>query len=119
MNLNVFADNAAELNAKPEQIAAHQRLVDQAVKAFGAQHYDHYEFLLSISDQLGGIGLEHHRSSENGVTPGYFTEWDAGRAVATCCRTSSRTAGMASSGAARTCGPRLPHADARLAALGL
>ncbi len=78
MNLNVFADNAAELNAKPEQIAAHQRLVDQAVKAFGAQHYDHYEFLLSISDQLGGIGLEHHRSSENGVTPGYFTEWDAG-----------------------------------------
>ncbi len=78
VNLNVFADNAAELNAKPEQIAAHQRLVDQAVKAFGAQHYDHYEFLLSISDQLGGIGLEHHRSSENGVTPGYFTEWDAG-----------------------------------------
>ncbi|WP_294273913.1 peptidase M61 [uncultured Sphingomonas sp.] len=78
VKLNVFADNAAELNAKPEQIAAHQRLVDQAVKTFGAQHYDHYEFLLSISDQLGGIGLEHHRSSENGVTPGYFTEWDAG-----------------------------------------
>ena len=61
VKLNVFADNAAELNAKPEQIAAHQRLVDQAVKTFGAQHYDHYEFLLSISDQLGGIGLEHHR----------------------------------------------------------
>ena len=78
VKLNVFADSAAELNAKPEQIAAHQRLVDQAVKTFGAQHYDHYEFLLSISDQLGGIGLEHHRSSENGVTPGYFTEWDAG-----------------------------------------
>lgn len=78
VKLNVFADNAAELNAKPEQIAAHTRLVEQAVKTFGAQHYDHYEFLLSISDQLGGIGLEHHRSSENGVTPGYFTEWDAG-----------------------------------------
>ena len=78
VNLNVFADNAAELNAKPEQIAAHSRLVDQAVKTFGAQHYDHYEFLLSISDQLGGIGLEHHRSSENGVGLGYFTEWDSG-----------------------------------------
>ncbi|MGE7205063.1 M61 family metallopeptidase [Sphingomonas sp. NPDC019816] len=78
VKLNVFADNPGELAAKPEQIAAHTRLVEQAVKTFGAQHYDHYEFLLSISDQLGGIGLEHHRSSENGVTPGYFTEWDAG-----------------------------------------
>ncbi|MBB3694052.1 M61 family metallopeptidase [Sphingomonas sp. BK580] len=78
VNLNVFADDPAELAATPEQIAGHQRLVDQAVKTFGAQHYDHYEFLLSITDQLGGIGLEHHRSSENGVTPGYFTKWDEG-----------------------------------------
>ena len=78
VNLNVFADDPAELNAAPEQIAAHARLVDQAVKTFGAQHYDRYEFLLSITDQLGGIGLEHHRSSENGVTPGYFTKWNDG-----------------------------------------
>jgi predicted metalloprotease with PDZ domain len=78
VNLNVFADDPKELAATPEQIAAHQRLVEQAVKTFGAQHYDHYEFLLSITDKLGGIGLEHHRSSENGVTPGYFTDWDSG-----------------------------------------
>jgi predicted metalloprotease with PDZ domain len=78
VNLNVFADDPAELAATPEQIAGHQRLVDQAVKTFGAQHYDRYEFLLSITDQLGGIGLEHHRSSENGVTPGYFTKWNDG-----------------------------------------
>jgi len=48
-------------------------LVDQAVKLFGAQHYDHYEFPAAISDNLGGIGLEHHRSSEDGVDRGYFT----------------------------------------------
>ncbi|USU04022.1 peptidase M61 [Sphingomonadaceae bacterium OTU29LAMAA1] len=78
VDLNVFADSPEQLAAKPEQIDAHKRLVEQAVKTFGAQHYDRYEFLLSISDQLGGIGLEHHRSSENGVRPGYFTEWDAG-----------------------------------------
>ena len=78
VKLNVFADNPGELAAKPEQIAAHTRLVEQAEKAFGSHHFDHYEFLLSITDQLGGIGLEHHRSSENGVTPGYFTEWDSG-----------------------------------------
>jgi predicted metalloprotease with PDZ domain len=75
--LDVIADNEQELAAKPEQVAAHQRLVEQAVKLFGAQHYDHYDFLLTISDYLGGSGLEHHRSSEDGVGRGYFTDWDS------------------------------------------
>jgi predicted metalloprotease with PDZ domain len=74
--LDVIADNDKELGATPEQIAAHKRLVDQAVRLFGAQHYDHYDFLLTISDNLGGNGLEHHRSSEDGVKRGYFTDWD-------------------------------------------
>lgn len=77
VTLDVVADNATELAAKPEHIAAHAALVDQAVKAFGAQHYDNYHFLLSISDELGGIGLEHHRSSENGVKTGYFADWES------------------------------------------
>ncbi|HEY4071320.1 MAG TPA: peptidase M61 [Sphingomicrobium sp.] len=76
VTLDVIADTEAELAAKPEQIAAHKRLVEQAVKAFGAQHYDHYDFLLTISEFLGGNGLEHHRSSEDGVDRGYFTDWE-------------------------------------------
>lgn len=76
VTLDVFADKPSELEATPAQIDAHKRLVEQAVRTFGAQHYDRYHFLLSISDDLGGIGLEHHRSSENGVSPGYFTKWD-------------------------------------------
>ncbi len=76
VTLDVVADSAAELAAKPEQIEAHKALVEQSIKLFGAQHYDNYHFLLSISDELGGIGLEHHRSSENGVKPGYFIDWD-------------------------------------------
>ena len=76
VTLDVIADNDEELAAKPDAIEAHKRLVEQAVKAFGAQHYDHYDFLLTISDQLGGEGLEHHRSSEDGTARGYFTDWD-------------------------------------------
>ncbi len=76
VSLDIVADNAAELAATPDQIARHRALVDQAVKLFGAQHYDRYTFLLAITDQMGGIGLEHHRSSENGVRTGYFTKWD-------------------------------------------
>jgi predicted metalloprotease with PDZ domain len=78
VDLNVVADSPEELNATPEQIAMHTKLVEQAVKLFGAQHYDRYDFLLAITDEMGSIGLEHHRSSENGVNPGYFTKWSDG-----------------------------------------
>ncbi|OYY63247.1 M61 family metallopeptidase [Sphingomonas sp. 28-62-11] len=76
VTIDAFADTPAQLVAKDAQIDAHKRLVEQAVKLFGAQHYDNYHFLFTISDELGGIGLEHHRSSEDGVKPGYFTEWE-------------------------------------------
>jgi predicted metalloprotease with PDZ domain len=80
VTLNVVADNAESLEAKPEQIAAHRAMVQQAAKLFGSHHYAHYDFLLALSDDFGGIGREHHQSSENGVKPGYFTEWGRGEA---------------------------------------
>ena len=78
VNLDAYADKPEELAATPEQIEAHKNLVTQSVKLFGAQHYDNYTFLFSMSDQIGGQGLEHHRSSEDGVKPGYFTKWKDG-----------------------------------------
>jgi predicted metalloprotease with PDZ domain len=76
VRLGVVADAAKFLEAKPEQIAIHKAMVAQAVKLFGAQHYDHYQFLFSLSGQMGGNGLEHQRSSENGVGTDYFTGWN-------------------------------------------
>jgi predicted metalloprotease with PDZ domain len=74
--LDAVATSPKELAASDKQIAAHQALVDQAIKLFGAQHYDNYHFLFAISDTLGGIGLEHHRSSEDGTGLGYFADWE-------------------------------------------
>jgi predicted metalloprotease with PDZ domain len=74
--LNIFADRPELLEAKAEQLDAHRALVTQAYRLFNSRHYDHYDFLLALSDRIGGIGLEHHRSSENGTVPTYFTEWD-------------------------------------------
>ena len=76
VRLNVVADAARELEAEPEHLAQHRELVAQALKLFGAQHYDHYDFLFSLSKQMSGNGLEHQRSSENGVGTGYFSDWD-------------------------------------------
>ena len=75
VKLGVVADAAKFLETKPEQVKIHQAMVAQAVKLFGAQHYDHYQFLFSLSEQMGGNGLEHQRSSENGVGADYFTGW--------------------------------------------
>jgi len=75
VRLNVVADAAKYLETKPEQVAIHRKLVEQALKLFDSQHYDHYDFLFALTDQMGGIGLEHQRSSENGEDVDYFTGW--------------------------------------------
>lgn len=75
VRLHVVADRPAQLAATPEQIAAHAALVVQADQLFGARPFRRYEFLLALSDTLGGIGLEHLESSENAVKPDYFTDW--------------------------------------------
>jgi len=76
VTLNVVADKPEQLAAKPEQIELHRNLIVEARLAFGANHFDRYEFLLALTDRMGGIGLEHHRSSENQLEPGAFTEWE-------------------------------------------
>lgn len=73
--LNLFGDDAAQIEADATQIEAHKKLVLQADKLFGARHFAHYDFLLAISKNFSGIGLEHHESSENAVRPGYFKDW--------------------------------------------
>ena len=81
VTLNIVADDADELDFKPEQMARHRKLVAEAGALFGTYHFNHYDFLLAITDEMGGIGLEHHRSSENQVEPGYFKKWDSGEAL--------------------------------------
>jgi predicted metalloprotease with PDZ domain len=76
VHLNLFADSAETLDVRPQQLAAHHKLVQEAYALLGPPHYDRYEFLLAMSDHFGDIGLEHHRSSENRRPPSYFIDWD-------------------------------------------
>ena len=76
--LDVFADAPEDLNITPEQLETHKNLAAEADKLYGSHHYDHYDFLLLLSDKVSGIGLEHHQSSEDGLPANYFTNWAAG-----------------------------------------
>ena len=73
--LNLMADEASLLQPSEPQLQAHRNLVQQADRLFRSRHFKKYDFLLALSERLGGIGLEHHESSENAVRPSYFKDW--------------------------------------------
>jgi predicted metalloprotease with PDZ domain len=75
--LDVFADKASDMEIAPDQLQYHKNLVIEAQKLFNSHHYDHYDFLFSVSDIVGGEGLEHHQCSEDGSPANYFTDWPA------------------------------------------
>lgn len=76
VRMDLFADRSELLAVKPEQLEAYRALVRQAYKLYGSHHYNHYDFLYSLSDQIQQNGLEHHQSSEDGSDPESFTKWD-------------------------------------------
>jgi predicted metalloprotease with PDZ domain len=78
VHLNIFADKPEDLKMTPEQLQAHKNLAAEADKLYGSHHYKHYDFLLLLSDEVGGIGLEHHQSSEDGLGRDYLTDWTNG-----------------------------------------
>jgi predicted metalloprotease with PDZ domain len=76
--LNVFGDTEKDIEISPDALQKHKNLAMEADKLYQSHHYNHYDFLLLLSSTVGGIGLEHHQSSEDGSRPNYFTEWDRG-----------------------------------------
>ena len=65
--LNLAADGEAALEIPAEQLQGYRNLVGQTGALFGARHYRHYDFLLTLSDGVAHFGLEHHESSDNRV----------------------------------------------------
>jgi len=65
VTLHIAADTPVALNLSADTQAHYRRLVGEAAALFGATHYDHYEFLWSLTDQIMPDGLEHHQSSDD------------------------------------------------------
>ncbi|HMK85599.1 MAG TPA: hypothetical protein VK437_06545 [Steroidobacteraceae bacterium] len=75
VRLDVFADRPDLLEASPEVLTAHRALVTQAYRLFRSRHYEHYDFLLALSEAIPFSGLEHHQSSADSSTAEYFNDW--------------------------------------------
>jgi predicted metalloprotease with PDZ domain len=79
VELAMAADSAAALEASPQFLAAMRKLVAEARALFGAEHYEHYTFLFTLSDRVAHFGLEHHQSNDSRVAERALLEETAGR----------------------------------------
>ncbi len=83
--LDLFSERPDLLELDPAIVDTLRQLVRQAYALFGSHHYDHYDFLLSLSDTIGiDTTLEHHRCAEYGAPLLDFAHWKdttAGRDV--------------------------------------
>jgi predicted metalloprotease with PDZ domain len=65
VSLHIAADTPVALNMSADTQAHYRRLVREASELFGATHYNHYDFLWALTDQIMPDGLEHHESSDD------------------------------------------------------
>jgi predicted metalloprotease with PDZ domain len=75
--LNLAADHAEQLEATDEQIEPHRAMVREMDALMGSRPFERFEFLVAVSDELGGGGVEHRSSCEIVAPSSYFTAWDA------------------------------------------
>jgi predicted metalloprotease with PDZ domain len=74
--IDMVSESDAALEMPPADQAAYRKLVAESGALFGARHYFEYHFLLTLSDEAGHHGLEHHQSSDNSVGERMFTDSD-------------------------------------------
>ncbi len=72
---DVVADKPEQLELPAEGLTKLRAMVEEEVLGYGSHHWDHYDLLIALTDRMGGIGLEHHRSSENQMEPENFIKW--------------------------------------------
>lgn len=65
--IDMVSESEAGLGMTAQDEAAYRKLVAEALALFGAWHYRYYHFLFTLSDEVGGRGLEHHQSSDNAI----------------------------------------------------
>ncbi|HTL99396.1 MAG TPA: hypothetical protein VL181_11395 [Holophagaceae bacterium] len=64
-HLDIASDSPSSLAITPETTQHLKNLVTESGALFGARHYRHYDFLLTLSDNTAHFGLEHHQSSDD------------------------------------------------------
>ncbi len=65
LDLAADGEEALEIGSQLEE--QYRALVAETGALYGARHYRHYDFLVTLSDHTAHFGLEHHESSDDRV----------------------------------------------------
>ncbi len=72
--IDVVSDSPEDSKLRPALLVELNNLVRETGAAYNSRHYNVYHFLLTLSDEAGGEGLEHGQSSDNGVGEKGFSD---------------------------------------------
>jgi len=79
--LDLIGDHAESVDLSPDTLAKFDRLVREAIAAYGPPHYTSYRFLFRLPDKGMG-GIEHHESADLGMPARGIRSEEAGMAWA-------------------------------------
>lgn len=63
--LDMFADKPQDLDVPDKLLADYKQMAPEAFALYGSRHWNDYHSLLTLSDEIGFQGIEHHQSSDN------------------------------------------------------
>ncbi|HVA32770.1 MAG TPA: hypothetical protein VNG31_01405, partial [Candidatus Baltobacteraceae bacterium] len=73
VQLDAFADFPENLDIPSALLKAYERVPAEAFALYGSRHFADYHALLTLSDQIGFQGIEHHQSSDNRAPADFLT----------------------------------------------
>jgi predicted metalloprotease with PDZ domain len=79
VEMDIAADSPAALQPSQQFTDVMRKLVEEARALFGAEHYEHYNFLFTLSDRVAHFGLEHHQSNDSRVAERALIDETQGR----------------------------------------
>jgi predicted metalloprotease with PDZ domain len=78
--LDVVADSDWALQFPPARLEAYKKIVLEERRVFGdVGHYRKYHWLLTLSDNLGSFGVEHHECADDRVAENTFVDDDSAK----------------------------------------
>ncbi|HTU71690.1 MAG TPA: hypothetical protein VMF11_15415 [Candidatus Baltobacteraceae bacterium] len=73
VQLDAFAGRPQDLDVPQKMLDAYKRVPAQAFALYGSRHFVDYHALLTLSDQIGFQGIEHHQSSDDRAPDDFLT----------------------------------------------
>jgi predicted metalloprotease with PDZ domain len=74
---DTFGDAPQDLDIPEDLLKAYERVPAEAFALYGSHHFLDYTALLTLSDEIGFQGIEHHQSSDDRAPDDFLTDPDA------------------------------------------